>query len=96
MRWQNLLIDEFRKPHPGPLPVDVGSDPGWKTRMAVSEALEHLEVRDRRQAQIVRLVMVGGLTQEQAAVHLKYSLSTVKKEYRKAKAWLTDYLENGV
>ncbi|HEY3741728.1 MAG TPA: sigma-70 family RNA polymerase sigma factor [Bryobacteraceae bacterium] len=93
---QNLLIDEARKPHPGPIPPTTeGSGSAWKERLNVSEALQHLEADNERQAEIVRLVLVAGLTQEEAAEVLDCSLSTVKKEFRKAKAWLRDYLDQG-
>jgi RNA polymerase sigma factor (TIGR02999 family) len=93
---QNLLIDAWREPRPDTLPPDLIGDDGWETRLIVSQALEHLEAHDPRQAEIVRLVVIAGLTQEEAAAMIDCCVSTVKKEYRKAKAWLKDHLENRV
>jgi RNA polymerase sigma factor (TIGR02999 family) len=91
---QNMLIDEVRKRHFETLPSDAAGDDGWETRLMVSQALEQLEAHDPRQAEIVRLVVIAGLTQEEAAALLDCGVSTVKKEYRKAKAWLKDHLDN--
>jgi DNA-directed RNA polymerase specialized sigma24 family protein len=51
--------------------------------------LSRLERVDRGLARIVELRAFGGLTIEEAAHVLKVSPSTVKRDWRTAKAWLT-------
>lgn len=55
---------------------------------ALDEALNRLAVFDERQSQIVELRFFGGLTIEEVAEVLSISISTVKREWRIAKAWL--------
>jgi RNA polymerase sigma factor (TIGR02999 family) len=55
---------------------------------ALDEALRQLEAMDRRLAQIVDLRFFVGLTNEQIAEALEISVSTVKREWQTAKAWL--------
>jgi len=52
-------------------------------------ALERLEQLDPRLGRIVELRAFGGLTVEEAAHILHMSPSTLKREWRTAKAWLT-------
>ena len=94
---QNLLIDEFRRRGRSTTvktdhPAARGRD--WNTTIDMAGALEQLEKQDARQADIVRLINWTGCSEEETAEVLGYSLSTVKKEYRKAKAWLKDHLEH--
>lgn len=56
--------------------------------VALDEALQHLETFDARQAQIVEYRFFGGLTIEETAALLGVSPSTVKREWKMAKAWL--------
>ena len=56
--------------------------------VALGRALERLEGVDRDLAKIVELRALGGLTIEEAAHVLSVSPSTVKREWRTAKAWL--------
>ena len=51
-------------------------------------ALTGLERVDPRKASIVELRFFGGLTVEETADHLRVSPETVKREWRRAKAWL--------
>ena len=57
--------------------------------LALDQALERLESVDADMARIVELRAFGGLTLEEAAHMLGVSLSTVKRDWRTAKAWLT-------
>ena len=57
--------------------------------MGLDEALTRLERVDRGLARIVELRAFGGLTIDEAAHVLKISPSTVKRDWRTAKAWLT-------
>jgi RNA polymerase sigma factor (TIGR02999 family) len=56
--------------------------------VALDRALERLEGVDRDLAKIVELRAFGGLTIDEAAHVLGVSPSTVKREWRTAKAWL--------
>ena len=59
-------------------------------------ALERLEAVDSELARIVELRAFGGLTIEEAAHVLGVSPSTVKREWRTAKAWLNRELSSEV
>jgi RNA polymerase sigma factor (TIGR02999 family) len=56
--------------------------------LALDRALDRLEKVDSELAKIVELRAFGGLTIEEAAHVLKVSPSTVKRDWRAAKAWL--------
>ncbi|MCB1024003.1 MAG: sigma-70 family RNA polymerase sigma factor [Acidobacteria bacterium] len=56
--------------------------------VALDEALLELAKFDEKQARIVELRFFGGLTIEETAEVLDVSDSTVKREWRIAKAWL--------
>lgn len=59
----------------------------------IDEALKNLASFDERQARIVELKFFGGLTNEEVAAVMEISDSTVKREWRIAKAWLHDQLQ---
>lgn len=59
----------------------------------VDDALNNLAAFDERQARIVELKFFGGLTNEEVAEVMDISDSTVKREWRIAKAWLHDRLQ---
>jgi len=56
--------------------------------VSLDDALKNLEKFDEKQAKIVELRFFGGLTIEETAEVLEISDSTVKREWRMAKAWL--------
>ncbi|MBS1793733.1 MAG: sigma-70 family RNA polymerase sigma factor [Acidobacteria bacterium] len=56
--------------------------------VALDDALKRLAEYDETQARIVELRFFGGLTIEETAEVLEISDSTVKREWRMAKAWL--------
>jgi len=56
--------------------------------LTLDHALERLGRLDPGLAQLVELRVFGGMTIEEAAHALKVSLSTVKRDWRTAKAWL--------
>ena len=76
--WDKLELDEALMPGVS-RPVDL---------VALDDALQDLAKRDPRQSQIVELRFFGGLTTEEAAEVLDVSPRTVKREWRRAKAWL--------
>ena len=59
----------------------------------VDEALTELAKFDPKQAKIVELKFFAGLTNEEIAEVLGVSDSTIKREWRIAKAWLHDQLK---
>jgi len=56
--------------------------------LALNECLTRLEKLDARQGRIVELRYFGGLTVEEAARVLGVSLTTVRREWTSAKAYL--------
>jgi RNA polymerase sigma factor (TIGR02999 family) len=56
--------------------------------LALHEALEKLESRDARKAQLVKLRFFAGLTNEQAARVLEVSTSTADNDWAYARCWL--------
>lgn len=61
--------------------------------LALDEALNELAAQDERQSRIVELRYFVGLSIEETAEVLTLSTSTVKREWRMAKAWLLRYLK---
>lgn len=60
--------------------------------ISLDEALNELAEFDPKQAKIVELKFFGGLTNEEIAEVTGVSDSTVKREWRIAKAWLHEHL----
>ena len=60
--------------------------------VALDDALTTLEKLDSRQARTVELRFFGGLSLEEAAEVLQVSLSTVRRDWRMAQAWLHQQL----
>ncbi len=56
--------------------------------VALDEALQELARVDPRQSQVVELRFFGGLTTEEAGEVLEVSPRTIKREWRRARAWL--------
>ena len=56
--------------------------------LALNEALDKLAALDPRQARVVELRFFGGLDLEETASALETSLTTVKRDWTMAKAWL--------
>ena len=95
---RQILIDYFRKQtaekrggdapkislEEGKIPVDQRGE----TLLALDEALTRLSDRDPRKAQIVMYQFFGGMTQRAIADVLDVSARTVRREWRKARAWL--------
>jgi RNA polymerase sigma factor (TIGR02999 family) len=57
--------------------------------LALSQALERLEALDERQARIVTLRFLAGMSVAEVAHALAISTATVEREWRVAKAWLS-------
>jgi len=56
--------------------------------IALDEALQRLSKLNQRQAEVVELHSLAGLTEEEVAEVLSVSVKTVKNDWRFAKAWL--------
>ena len=60
--------------------------------VALDDALTTLEKLDPRQARVVELRFFGGLSLEEAAEVTRVSVSTVRRDWRMAQAWLYQQL----
>ncbi len=56
----------------------------------LTAALERLEALDPRQAEVVKMRVVWGMEVREIAAALDLSLSTVKRDWRFARAWIID------
>lgn len=65
------------------------------TTLALDDALGRLEALDARQARVVECRVFAGLTVEETADALDVSSSTVKRDWRTARAWLARELQSG-
>ena len=63
--------------------------------IVLDDALNELSRRDAQQGQIVELRFFGGLTLEETAEVLDISATTVKRDWRVAKAWIARELQRG-
>lgn len=63
--------------------------------IALDEALKELETLNPRHSKVVELRFFGGLTIEETAEVLKVSPSTVKEDWKMARAWLHHELNGG-
>lgn len=61
--------------------------------LSLDDALNRLEQFDQKQAKIVELRFFGGMTNEEIANVLGVSDSTIKREWRIAKAWLQSQMQ---
>jgi RNA polymerase sigma factor (TIGR02999 family) len=83
--WEKLVFDESLAPS-----VERNID-----LVALDDALKDLLAVDPRQSQIVELRFFGGLTNEEIGEVLDVSPTTVKREWRIAKAWLRRQIMQG-
>src|SRR5262245_11732453 len=67
--------------------VATGEEPG-DDLLRLHEALEKLEKKDKRKADLVKLRFFAGLTNEQAARVLGVSTSTADNDWAYARSWL--------
>ena len=78
---------------------DVGAtvvaDASDEDVVALDEALSRLEAVDPRASRVVELRYFTGLSEREAAEALGVSLSTLKRDWTFAKAWLLDQLQSG-
>ncbi|MFO8098952.1 MAG: sigma-70 family RNA polymerase sigma factor [Salinibacter sp.] len=69
-----------------------GTSPA-QSLLAINDALEQLEARAPRQGKVVESRFFAGMTIKQTAHMLDVSPSTVKRDWRAARAWLARALE---
>ena len=72
-----------------------GASSKIENMIAIDEALERLERIDPRQSRLVELRFFAGLDVEEAAEVMDVSPTTIKREWRSAKAWLHRELATG-
>jgi RNA polymerase sigma-70 factor (ECF subfamily) len=72
--------------------VRAAADARGEDFVALDEALTRLEQIDPRASQIVELRFFTGLSEGETAAALKISISTLKRDWNFAKAWLFDQL----
>lgn len=74
--------------------VNAGAPDQSESILAVNQALEMLDKIDARQAQVVECRFFGGMTVRETATALDVSPSTVKRDWRTAKLWLSRAMRN--
>jgi RNA polymerase sigma factor (TIGR02999 family) len=104
---RRILVDHARrrgreKRGAGFRPVTLSEDlvgsreaPGTLELLALEEALDRLEEVAPRAAEVVELRLFGGLSHREAAGVLGVSEPTVKRDWRFARAWLSQLLLTG-
>lgn len=100
---RQLLIDHARKRHASKRgggaielelsAVEVATDDRSAELLAVDEALKRLEAFDTRLAQVVEWRFFGGLTEIEIADALGLSERTIKRDWRRARAFLARELD---
>ena len=104
---RRILVERFRRTssqqrggdlkradiEPGELLANMQTGATKPDLIALDSALEKLEVRDPRMAQVVTMRFFAGLDVEQTAAALDVSPRTVKREWAVARAWLFKELE---
>ena len=103
---RRILVDHARTKyrakrggHADHLPIDglalAVEERGDVDLLALNDALDDLAKFDAQQARIVELRYFSGFSIEETAAVLGVSDSTVKRDWRAAKAWLKHQLETG-
>jgi len=72
--------------------VDVAADEREEDVLALDEALSRLEAIDPRANHVVELRYFTGLSERETAEALGVSISTLKRDWTFARAWLLDQL----
>lgn len=75
--------------------VDVIADDGEEDLLALDEALSRLESIDPRASRVVELRYFTGLSERETAEALGISISTLKRDWSFARAWLLNQLGRG-
>ena len=101
---RRILVDDARRRHflkRGGTQVQVSLDDALSVSqeqasniVALDDALQSLELKDKRKSQIVELRFFGGLSIEETAEVLQVSPGTVMREWTFARAWLRDEMSS--
>jgi RNA polymerase sigma-70 factor (ECF subfamily) len=75
--------------------ADVAADERFEDVLALDQALSRLESVDARASRVVELRYFSGLSERETAEALGISLSTLKRDWSFARAWLLDQLKPG-
>jgi RNA polymerase sigma-70 factor, ECF subfamily len=74
--------------------VDAAAPEREADLVALDEALSRLEQIDPRASRVVELRFFAGLTEQETAETMAISISTLKRDWSFAKAWLFDQLDS--
>jgi RNA polymerase sigma factor (TIGR02999 family) len=75
--------------------VDLAAPARDEDLVALDEALERLERIDPRASRVVELRFFAGLSERETAETMSISISTLRRDWNFAKAWLFDQLDSG-
>lgn len=89
---RRVLADKARQNHADATYVQSPSSSTAFDVLMLDEALNKLAERNTERARLVELRFFGGLTQDEVAAVLGTSVSTVEREWRRARAWLVSEL----
>jgi len=92
-RHASLKRDAARKSELATDVAEIHTDPPIEDVLSLSEVLERLEQEHARPAEVVSLRFFGGLTMPEVAEILGLSLATAERDWRFARAWLQNELE---
>jgi RNA polymerase sigma factor (TIGR02999 family) len=102
---RRILIDRarrnlYQKRGAGAVPLslddqEIGGPVRAQDLVALDEAMQMLERRDRRKAAVVELKYFGGMTTDEVARHLGVSTITVKRDWAFARSWLHRAMSHG-
>ena len=86
---RRILIDRFRRRRYVPLEeAALQASARDVDLIALDDALDRLAALDRRKSEIVEMHFFGGMTEQELAEVVNLSLATVKREWKRARAWL--------
>ncbi|QDT12795.1 ECF-type sigma factor [Stieleria marina] len=74
--------------------IDVMEKQAGVDLIELDQALQELANQRERTSRIVELRFFGGMSQQEIADQMSLSLATVNREWRYARAWLRDRLDN--
>jgi len=101
---RQILIDHARTRNAakrgggeGVFSIEEGMDSAMERPSAliqVDDALQALELHDKRKAQLIEMRFFGGMTAEESAEVLNLPVQKIRSELRVAQAWLKRELDN--
>jgi RNA polymerase sigma factor (TIGR02999 family) len=101
---RQILIDHARTRNAakrgggeGVFSIEEGMDSAMERPSAliqVDDALQTLELHDKRKAQLIEMRFFGGMTAEESAEVLNLPVQKIRSELRVAQAWLKRELDN--